>query len=286
MACADSVPGISGGTVAYVLGFYDNFINSLSGIFGGNKEVRKASANFLFQLASGWVFGLVICVILLASLFESQIYFMSSAFMGLTLFALPFIFRDERKIFKKDIKNFVKYLLFLVFGILLVVLLTYLSPLAGMNLDMNLNLGFGLYVFFSGMLAISAMVLPGISGSSMLLIFGLYLPIISTIKEVLGLNLDGLPILIIFALGILTGIVSVVKIVKYCLKKYRAFIMAFIFGLVIGSVYAIIMGPATLEEVKLPLNFSNFSWFGFLLGGAPIILIELFRKGRFKKLEG
>ena len=78
----------------------------------------------------------------------------------------------------------------------------------------SLSIGLGAYVFVAGMVAIAAMVLPGISGSTLLLIFGLYVPIITSIKEFLHLNMQYLPVLIIFGLGVITGIISVVKVLK------------------------------------------------------------------------
>ena len=75
--------------------------------------------------------------------------------------------------------------------------------------------------FIAALIAICAMVLPGISGSTILLIFGLYVSIISAIKEVLHFNYTYLPILIVFGLGILTGILTTIKLIKKALEKYR-----------------------------------------------------------------
>ena len=85
------------------------------------------------------------------------------------------------------------------------------------------------------MIAISAMVLPGISGSTLLLIFGLYTGIIGAVKEVLTFNFSYLPILIIFGLGVLTGIATTIKVIKFVLKKYRSQTVYLILGLMIGS---------------------------------------------------
>lgn len=118
-------------------------------------------------------------------------------------------------------------------------------------------MGLGFYVFVVAMIAISAMVLPGISGSTLLLIFGLYVPIISAIKELLHLNFDYLPVLIVFGLGVLTGILMVVRFIKLALKKYRSQSIYCILGLMVGSIYAIIMGPTTLSVPQEALSFST-----------------------------
>lgn len=120
------------------------------------------------------------------------------------------------------------------------------------------------------MVAISAMILPGISGSTLLLIFGLYMPIINAIKEFLHLNMEYLPILIIFGFGILAGIALVIKLVKKALQKYRSQTIYTILGLMIGSLYAIVMGPATLETPQAPLSFDNFSILFFMIGGVVV----------------
>ena len=118
------------------------------------------------------------------------------------------------------------------------------------------------------------MVLPGISGSTLLLIFGLYTGIIGAIKEVLTFNFSYLPILIIFGLGVLTGIATTIKVIKFVLKKYRSQTVYLILGLMIGSIYAIFMGPTTLEVAKPAMNLSSFSFIFFIIGGALIVGLE------------
>ena len=108
--------------------------------------------------------------------------------------------------------------------------------------------------FVASMVSISAMVLPGISGSTLLLIFGLYIPIISAIKEFLHFNFSYVPALFVFGLGVLFGIVLVIRLIKIALEKYRSQSIYCILGLMIGSIYAIIMGPTTLNEVTAPLS--------------------------------
>ena len=100
------------------------------------------------------------------------------------------------------------------------------------------------------------------------------MPIISAIKEFLHMNFDYLPVLMVFGLGILTGIVLVVRFIKLALKKYRSQAIYCIIGLMIGSIYAIIMGPTTLSVPKEPLSFSTFNILFFLLGGLIIMGLE------------
>lgn len=273
MALADSVPGVSGGTIAFVLGFYDKFINSLDMLVFGNKKEKKESIIFLIKLGIGWIIGMMLAVLILTSLFQNHIYQVSSVFLGFIVFSLPIIIKEEKNILKGKYKN----LLFMFLGVLIVTLITYFNPIgsnsSGVDIS-NLNLSLALYIFVSAMISISAMILPGISGSTLLLIFGLYIPIISAIKELLHFNFSYFGALVVFGFGILTGIILIIKLVKVALKKYRSQMMYLIVGLMIGSLYAIVMGPTTLENPLSPMSLKTFNIFFFLLGGGLIFGLE------------
>ena len=269
MALADSVPGVSGGTVAFLLGFYDRFIGSLDALIKGSMEEKKDAIIFLSKIMVGWIVGFLLAVSILASIFDTHIYKISSLFMGFILFAIPVVIREEKEQMKMTTSNIIAGII----GIALVACITYFNPISGQGTTVDLSsLNFTLivYVFVSAMFAISAMVLPGISGSTLLLIFGLYVPIISAIKAVMGFNFAYLPILFVFGLGIIAGIISVVRIIKWALEKHRSVMIYLIIGMMLGSFYAIIMGPATLEVPKAPLSFETFSIFWFLIGGIII----------------
>ena len=273
MALADSVPGVSGGTIAFILGFYDQFINSLNNLVFGNKKEKKEALFFLLKLGIGWVIGMVLAILVLTSLFANHIYEVSSVFIGFIIFSLPLIISEEKGVLKGKYKN----LLFLILGIVIVSLITYFNPMNGSEnvVDItNLSFGLILYVFVAAMIAISAMVLPGISGSTLLLIFGLYIPITTAIKEFLHLNFGYFPILVIFGLGVLTGIAVVIKGIKAALSKYRSRTVYLILGLMLGSLYAIVMGPTTLEVYHEPMTFQTFSIGFFILGGLIIGLLQ------------
>ena len=82
MALADSVPGVSGGTIAFLLGFYDQFITSIDDLMTGNMEKKKKALFFLVKIGIGWVCGFLMAVLILTSVFESHIYAISSLFIG------------------------------------------------------------------------------------------------------------------------------------------------------------------------------------------------------------
>ena len=276
MALADSVPGVSGGTIAFLLGFYDTFIESLNDLMGRDNGRRKAAFLFLVKLGVGWVIGFCMSVLILSSLFEVHIYRISSLFLGLTLFAIPMVIREEKEVLKDRYGNIV----FTLIGVLLVFCITYFNPSGGEGISVSvehLSLGLVVYVFFPAMIAITAMVLPGISGSTLLLIFGLYVPIIGAVKEFLHMNMDYFPILMVFGLGVVTGIVGIIKIIKMCLERYRSQTIYTIIGLMTGSLYAITMGPTPLDVPRVPMSPSTFSILFFLLGGVILAGLELLK---------
>ena len=276
MAMADSVPGVSGGTIAFLLGFYDEFINSLNDLMGKDNARRKQAFFFLFKLGVGWVAGFCLSVLVLSVLFQEHIYEISSVFMGLTFFAVPMVIREE----KDSIRGRYGNLVFTVLGIGLVFCISYFNPAGGQGMNVSvehLSMGLVAYVFLTAMVAITAMVLPGISGSTLLLIFGIYVPIIGAVKELLHMNLNYVPILLVFGMGVITGIVGIIKTIKMCLERYRSQTIYAILGLMIGSLYAITKGPTTLDVPMEPLGLQTFSILFFLLGGLILAGLEVLK---------
>lgn len=273
MALADSVPGVSGGTIAFLLGFYDKFITSLDHLMSGTKRERIEAIKFLMRIGVGWVVGMGAAVSVLASIFDQRIYEISSLFLGLIIFAIPMIWQEEKDSLKGKYQN----IPWAVFGIVLVAAITFFNPVSGKGVNISvehLNITLVLYIFVVAMIAISAMVLPGISGSTMLLIFGLYVPIISALKELLHLNFSYLPVIIIFGLGVLAGIAVVIKTIRRALEKHRSQMIYFIIGMMIGSLYAIVMGPTTLENTKAAMSIETFHPIFFLIGIVILFVLE------------
>lgn len=281
MAMADAVPGVSGGTIAFVMGFYDRFIESLDNIISGSREQKKSALIFLLKLGAGWVVGFICTVLALGRIFDSHIYELCSLFLGLSLFAVPIIVRDEWE----TIKGKYVHILFALLGVAVVVVITYLNQsLSRGSMEISaLSLVKGIYVFIVAAIAISAMVLPGISGSTMLLIFGLYVPIMSAIRGFLHMEFKYIPILVLFGLGILTGIFTSVKLLRTGLEKFRPQMVFLILGLVIGSMYAIVTGPSTLEAPQPVMTFATFKAGYFILGGAILIGLQLLKRAMEKK---
>ena len=275
MALADSVPGVSGGTIAFILGFYDDFVNSLNNLISSNKSGRISALKFLSKIGIGWASGLILSVLFITNIFEKNIYEISSLFLGFIISSIPLIIKSERK----TLINNKKYIVYLIIGILVVGAMTYFNPVSSTGQSFSIKLDnlspiFTLYIFISGLIAISAMVLPGISGSTILLIFGLYAPILNGVKEILKLNFEYLPGVLIFGFGVIIGILLTVRVVRYLLKTFRPQTIYCIIGLMIGSIYSVIMGPTSLEIPKDPMSISTFSIAFFVIGCALVPALE------------
>lgn len=276
MALADSVPGVSGGTVAFLMGFYDEFILSLNNVISRDREERKKAFLFLAKMGSGWIVGMASAALVITSVFEKYIYNVSSLFLGFVLFAIPLILVEEWEAFKGKYQNFI----FIFLGAALVVGITYFSGSSASNSIAwgEFSVSTGIFLFFCAMCAISAMVLPGISGSSLLLVFGFYQAVMEAIKGFLHLEMKYVPGLFIFGCGVLLGIFTVVKGLKVALAKKRSATMYAIVGMMIGSLYAIVMGPAGLKDnPQPPMTFETFHPLFFILGGVVIFGLQFLK---------
>ena len=291
MALADSVPGVSGGTIAFILGFYDDLLRALQGLFNGKGPVRRQSLRALLRFGIGWGVGMAACILALAELFELHVYFMCSLFLGLSAAAFPLVARAERG----ALRNTARYAPLALLGAALVVGLTLLREDAAVSLRVDLSelrVWPLLYLFVSGAIAVSAMILPGISGSTLLLIAGVYLPAMHALRQLLRLDFSGLPG--ILALGLGTAAVkrdsehrdetlhsmASATAIRAALRRFRSQMVWLILGLMAGSLYAIVMGPAGLQTPQTPVSLQTFSLPGFLLGAAVLLLLELLRAHR------
>ncbi len=288
MALADSVPGVSGGTIAFLLGYYDDFIGSLDSFVpgGSSKEERKekikTALKFLLRLGIGWIAGFVSAVLVLTSVFQQYIYEVSSLFLGFIIFSIPLIIKEEIESIKGKYYN----LIFTVLGAGVVVLITILNPNDGGSTASASGILSYLYFTLTGMLAISAMVLPGISGSTILLIFGTYLPVMTAIKGLLHFDFSGLTEVIFFAVGIIVGVLLIIRLLKKALEKFRSQTIYAILGLMLGSLYAVVCGPETLKDAPKPaMTFSTFSIIFFIIGGAVIGGLQLLKVFGGKKVS-
>ncbi len=249
MGFCDLVPGISGGTIAYLFGFYDELLGSFAAIgeiFKSPKRGLKAffsegKARFWFFLALGdilaiLVFSKVLHIALEMPWIRAHLF---SFFLGLIVVCTFFYLRGIR--FNK--RAF--FSLFLGFGIasaLMVVKTLGISFFSNPDLILSSsNLGSDILLFVAGMLASIAMLLPGISGSTLLLIVGLYSPLISALalfSESLFVgqfDMQAFTFLSKVGLGVLVGFLLGARSIRFCLARWENNVMALLSGFILGS---------------------------------------------------
>lgn len=275
MAIADSVPGVSGGTIAFILGFYDKFIDALHYFFEKRGTKRRIAFKYLFNLGIGWVIGLLLSIFFLSNLFQQKIYLMSSIFLGLTISSLPFVLKDERETLREN-KNDAYLIIIGVVAVIGLVLFRENELIRAFDLN-NPSVWELIYLFISGAVAISAMVLPGISGSSILLIAGVYIPVVEALGEIMRFNFDKILSVFVLGIGVIFGVFVSINLIRDKMRNHRSKMLYLIIGMIIGSLFAIIMGPTTLSPYIEPLNINNFRIDGFIGGIFILFVLEMIK---------
>ncbi|MDP2572048.1 DUF368 domain-containing protein [Vibrio sp. vnigr-6D03] len=258
MGAADVVPGVSGGTIAFITGIYDTLLESIRrvnpSIIGiWRKEGFKAAFEhinglFLITLFSGIILSILTLAKLISWLLVTHPIPLWSFFFGLILISVVHVLKQVEK------KNVVTGL-FLLLGVGFAYTITVLSPLQMADTSLN--------IFIAGMIAICAMILPGISGSFILLLLGMYAPILAAAK---GLQID---VLMLFMLGCVVGILSFSHVLSWLLKRFRDFTLTFLTGLMLGTLPKIWPWKETIswrtnsKGEQVPLVQHNLSPFEF-----------------------
>lgn len=239
MGTSDLVPGVSGGTIALLLGIYNQFIASISGIFS-----RRFWPSFTFLIPI--IIGMLLAMGSLSNLFNyllSQHHIPTMFFFGgLIIGIVPYLLKISN--YKTSFTT--KHYMMVIAGIAILIVITLMNN-GDKHAGETLTLSTGLIIkyFIAGMCASSAMLLPGISGSFMLLVFGVYGTVMLAISEVVKLNFTGLPILLAVGFGVLAGFIISSKIIQYFLTHHKLMTFALIIGFVIGSLFAVFPGLPT-----------------------------------------
>ena len=231
------IPGVSGGTMAVSMGIYDRVIYAVNNLF---KQFRKSFREIL-PILIGVLIGLFAFAALIGTLLgtksdEIPITRLPTnfAFIGLILGGLPAIYK---RVSMKNARmpGVVLFLFFLA----LVVVLPLLNPPEARTVDHSI--GTILLMIPLGAIASSAMVIPGISGSMILMLLGYYNPVINAMNDLRGGDWSSLAILLPYVIGLLVGIVFIAKLMNYLLRQHAALTFCAIFGLVIGSPVVLLM---------------------------------------------
>ncbi len=267
MGAADVVPGVSGGTIAFISGIYEELIGTLNNInFALLKNLKteglkitwkKANGPFLLALLSGVFVSIISLAKGVEWFLEHHPILLWSFFFGLVLASIVYVGK-QIKTTAKDFKLF----LAMAIGAVIAYLITTINP--SETTDANL------FLFFAGALAICAMILPGISGSFILVIIGAYSPILE------ALNSRDIKTILIFGAGAVVGLLSFSKLLKWLFEKYHRITLAVITGFMIGSLNKIWPWKVALtfrtnsKGIKVHLNEESISPFNF--DGDPLLL--------------
>ena len=232
---ANIIPGVSGGTMAVILNVYDKLIDSVISI----KKHIKESLTFLIPVIIGGglgIFGFAKLLKYLIANFPMPTFFF---FIGLILGTVPMIFKkvltskDGTK--KFNIYTIIPFTVF--FGIMIA--LSFFNTENASSTQIQLDLINWIYIFFGSALAAMCMIIPGVSGSMILMILGLYSTVLSAIADIFKNFSGSVMILIPAGLGIILGLLGGAKLIDMCLKKFPQMTFAGILGLMLGSLLSI-----------------------------------------------
>ncbi len=251
MGIANIIPGVSGGTLALTLGIYEKFIGAISHFFSKLKENIK----FLIPVFIGMGLSILTMSSVIDSSFKHFPIPTTLFFMGLVIGGIPLLLRKVKN--TKEVKKKSSYII-MALTFLMVIFLA-IAPFIFTDLkeaDFS-HLGAGGYVvlLLVGTIAAATMIIPGVSGSLVLMLLGYYFPVVSTIKELAHFKNIGSNFLIlsVFGVGILIGIVLIAKLIEYLLKKYEAKTYFGVLGFIFASVVAI---PISVYNEVHTIEFS------------------------------
>ncbi len=228
MGAADVVPGVSGGTIALISGIYKELLQTISSIRLSLFKVlikeglaafwKKVNGNFLLALVGGIAVSILSLAKLFSWLLKEHPVPLWAFFFGLVLASVPMVLGNAKH-------RSTKLIPFFLIGAAFALSLSFL-PVSNGNTELW-------FVFVSGMVAICAMILPGISGSFILLIMGMY-------QYILGaLNDRDIPVILVFISGCAVGLLGFSRILSWLFKRYHDITIAMMSGFLLGSLLEI-----------------------------------------------
>lgn len=248
------IPGVSGGTLAIYLGIYDKLLHAIGHIF---TETKK-SLTFLIPVFIGIGLSVVILAKILGYFIEKNSMITLFFFMGLIIGGIPYLFKQIKGV-KPKITH---YISFVVAFILVILLLLYKINFTGSGIDQfTMSFVNFMLIFVLGLIASTTMIIPGISGSALLMVLGFYTAIVT---NVIGEIFDfsslsyNLFVLIPFVLGAAVGIIVFSKVIEKLLKQYKSQTFYAIIGFIVASVIVIFFeikdpSSAVLYDLQTPI---------------------------------
>ena len=232
---ANIIPGVSGGTIALITEVYEDLINSIKSFdikalkllrsYKFYELLEHINAKFLFPILFGLVFSAIFSAKLLSNLFEKENdSLIWSLFFGLILSSVYFI--------GKRVKNWNQNnIIILIFGFIISISLLFLTPASE-----NDNLFF---VFLCGLIGIIGMMVPGLSGSFIIILMGNYALMLNFLEKSFMLQKDALILLSVFILGNIIGLLSFSRLIAWLLKNYKDQLLSLLTGFILGSLMVI-----------------------------------------------
>jgi len=259
MGAADVVPGVSGGTIAFISGIYEELLSSISNVNldlfktlkteGFKAAWKQLNGYFLLSLFIGIFISIVSLSKVIKYLLENEPILLWSFFFGLVLASIIYIAKQITK------WNFVSFFV-LVIGASTAYYITTLNPLVSESSSL-------LFMFLAGAIAICAMILPGISGAFILVLLGAYKPVLAAVND------RDFKTVAVVGLGAILGLLSFSKILKWLFANYKNYTLAVLTGFIIGSLNKIWPWKETLtwrtnsQGIKVPFNQQSVSPFSF-----------------------
>lgn len=283
MGAADIVPGVSGGTVALITGIYKDLLAAIGSIDGTflkyvlSLQFSKALGHLHLRFLLSWFIGVAVAIVSLARvmhfLLDQYPVFTWSLFFGLILASTYVV---GKSVERWNVKVIISGLVGALFAFFLVGAIPVQTPEAAW------------FIFLAGSIAVCAMILPGISGSFIMLILGKYEYVTGALKN--PFNTDSLTIIALFGAGCVIGLISFSKFLNFLLKHSYNLTIAFLTGLMFGSLRKIWPWKETIESVTirgklhvlkeeniLPPDFSPevaIAFFLVIFGLVGVLLIE------------
>lgn len=236
------VPGVSGGSMAMVLGIYDRLISSVSSFF----KDWKGNALYLIQFGLPALLGIVICASPISSVIDRFPVVSMFFFIGLVFGSLPMLYKTA----KIERLNW-KYALSFIIGVAVVVAMAYLPPMGGDDVSLEMSVATFLLQIVTGIVVAVGFILPGISTSYLLLLLGTYDYVMLAIAQ---LNIIAL---IPFVLGFILGVILLTRILEICMQLFPQLTYMMIMGFLIGSLYTVY--PGTPSGWEIPLSILMFA---------------------------
>lgn len=253
MGIANVIPGVSGGTIAIILGVYEKFISTISNIFEDLKENLK----FLIPIFLGIGLAIVTTSKVVGYSYDNFPLPTLMFFVGLVFGGIPLLLKNVKG--KKESKQVSSYVI-AMFTFLLVIFMASYKLLFNINSEVSfvsMNILDYLLLFIVGVIAAATMVVPGISGSLVLMIIGYYYPIIDTINNLFKEDLiSNAFVLLVFGIGVVIGIVLISKLLEILFKKYNTKTYFGVLGFVIASIFAIPIS-ACIELNSITVNIEQ-----------------------------